>query len=282
MTESTAPVLASPARLQPLLAPADFAELHAAVLMLEAPSLAARVAAMVGSPLDGLLAQLPNQTRRRIEASVEKTLRSSLLTACATMDPDRRPARPWRTNLLAVGAGAIGGAAGLPGFLLELPVSTTVIFRAIAEQARAAGENVRAPETTVACLQVFAFGGPSPDDDTADSGYLATRLAMAQLARQAVHALDRAAAGSVPPMALQFVARVAARFGIVVSWKAAAQLAPLVGAAGGATVNHLFLCHYQSVAAGHFTVRRLERDYGVVPVRQAYRRIRDRLYAANA
>ena len=54
------------------------------------------------------------------------------------------------------------------------------------------------------------------------------------------------------------------------SEKAAAQAIPIVGAAGGAVINLLFIDHFQTMARGHFTVRRLERQHGVDAVREAY------------
>ena len=46
-----------------------------------------------------------------------------------------------------------------------------------------------------------------------------------------------------------------------------------MGGAGGATVNVLFMKHFQDMAGGHFTVRRLERQYGSEMVRRAYERL---------
>jgi|SRR6516165_3122175 len=66
------------------------------------------------------------------------------------------------------------------------------------------------------------------------------------------------------------------RFNVALDWwsrrKLAAQAIPLVGALGGATVNYAFIQHFQEVARGHFTVRRLERAYGKEAVRKAYER----------
>jgi hypothetical protein len=49
---------------------------------------------------------------------------------------------------------------------------------------------------------------------------------------------------------------------------------PLIGAAGGALINTLFIDHFQSVARGHFTVRRLERKYGHEIIKREYESIR--------
>jgi EcsC protein family len=74
------------------------------------------------------------------------------------------------------------------------------------------------------------------------------------------------------PSLVRFITQVASRFGLVVTQKLAAQAIPLVGALGGATVNYAFIQHFQEVARGHFTVRRLERAYGKEAVRKAYER----------
>jgi len=67
-----------------------------------------------------------------------------------------------------------------------------------------------------------------------------------------------------------------ARYGVVVSEKTAAQALPLVGAAGGALVNALFMDHFQDVARGHFIVRRLEKIHGADPVAATVRLSRRR------
>ena len=55
-----------------------------------------------------------------------------------------------------------------------------------------------------------------------------------------------------------------------VKGQAAAGAVPIIGAAFGATVNVIFMDHFQKIAKGHFTVRRLERLHGSAGVRQHY------------
>jgi len=69
------------------------------------------------------------------------------------------------------------------------------------------------------------------------------------------------------PALARFTAQVSARCGLVITQKAAAQAIPVIGALGGAGVNYAFVEHFQTVARGHFTVRRLERNYGGQVVR---------------
>ena len=75
------------------------------------------------------------------------------------------------------------------------------------------------------------------------------------------------------PVLVRFTTLVASRFGVVLSQKFAAQALPVIGALGGASVNYVFIEHFQEIAQGHFTVRRLERVYGKDVVRAEYERL---------
>ena len=48
---------------------------------------------------------------------------------------------------------------------------------------------------------------------------------------------------------------------------------PAIGAAGGAAINLVFINHFQDMARGHFTVRRLERKYGEGVIQREYKEI---------
>ncbi len=54
----------------------------------------------------------------------------------------------------------------------------------------------------------------------------------------------------------------------------------MIGAVGGAAINLAFVEHFQDLARGHFTVRRLERVYGPELVRAEYDRLKAALAAA--
>ncbi|HXZ10654.1 MAG TPA: EcsC family protein, partial [Paraburkholderia sp.] len=66
---------------------------------------------------------------------------------------------------------------------------------------------------------------------------------------------------------------IAARFSVQVSEQIAAKSIPAIGAVLGAMVNTVFIDHFQQVAHGHFTVRRLERQYGQAVIEAAYQTI---------
>jgi hypothetical protein len=167
--------------------------------------------------------------------------------------------------------GAVGGATGLAGLLVELPLSTIVMLRSIADHARAEGEDLGLVETRLECLTVFAYGSRAQSDDAADSAYFAVRAALNRAVAQAAqYAAQRGGAERTAPALVQLISRIAQRFGATVADKAAAQLVPVIGAAGGAAVNALFIDHYQATARAHFCVRRLVRAHGEDAVRRAY------------
>ena len=137
------------------------------------------------------------------------------------------------------------------------------MLRSIAEIARSEGEDLSAPATALSCVQVFALGGRPGSADASESGYFAVRGILAKSVTQAARFIaERGVIEEGGPLLVRFLAQVASRFGLVVTQKVAAQAVPVVGALGGAAVNYAFIEHFQDVARGHFTVRRLERAYG--------------------
>ena len=86
----------------------------------------------------------------------------------------------------------------------------------------------------------------------------------------AKHIASQGIGKEAAPVLLKLIEQIATRFGVQVSQKMAAQAVPVIGAAGGALINTLFMDHFQDMAHGHFTVRRLERKYGEEVVRLAY------------
>jgi hypothetical protein len=121
---------------------------------------------------------------------------------------------------------------------------------------------------------VFALGSRTRSDDAAEVGYFAVRAALARAVSEAAQYIaERGLVQEGAPVIVRFITQVASRFGVAVSEKAVAQAVPILGAAGGAVINFLFIDHFQDMARGHFIVRRLERTYGAELVRAAYDRI---------
>lgn len=256
----------------------DLADLGNAANLLESQSFAMTLAAKAGKPIEGLLKMLPANAQQGIGKAVNRALEQSLHLALhwkagGSSISTGRSRHLWTT----AATGALGGFFGLPGLVLELPVTTTVMLHSIAAIAREQGEDLADPAAALACLEVLALGpnGTAAGSGVLESAYYATRAALAQVTREAaIYLAEKGTIKEGAPVLLSFLGKVAARFGVEVSEKAAAQLVPIAGAAGGLALNVLFTRHFQRLAQGHFTIRRLERTYGIEPVRAEYEQLR--------
>ena len=255
------------------LSPEDRAELKRAKALLENPGLAAKLSAALGSPVEKGMKLLPAAVQKTVHDATQAALMKALDVAVKSLGRPRSKAPSDRVHKIAAAvSGAAGGAFGIAALGIELPVSTTVILRSIADIASAAGEDPRDTETRLACLLVFALGSAKDRrDDAAESGYFAARSALATAVTEASrHLAEKGLSKGSAPALVRLISLIASRFGIVVSQKTAAQAVPVIGAAGGALINTMFISHYQDMARGHFTVRRLERKYGPEAIREAY------------
>jgi hypothetical protein len=252
----------------------DHVALAQAKSLLSHPGLAVRIANGVGAPIEKLFAMLPEGAADTIRTATTKSLNAAVRLATSKMDEEPRGASARLHTLAVAATGAVGGAFGLAALAAELPASTTIMMRSIADIARSEGHSIRSPRIQLACVEVFALGGPGSADDASESGYFAVRAALAKAVSEAAeHLAARGLTSEAAPAIVGLVTKVAARFGIPVTEKVMAQSVPIVGAAGGAMINILFIKHFQDMARGHFTVLRLEEKYGAAAVKQAYEAI---------
>jgi hypothetical protein len=122
------------------MTPEDVAALRRAVQSLEHPGLAARLANMVGKPIELIGNALPASARQAIATATSKALQAALKMALRTMPRTDHAGSGLLHKALATASGAAGGAFGLATLPVELPVSTIIMLRSIAEIARSHGE----------------------------------------------------------------------------------------------------------------------------------------------
>ena len=257
------------------LSSSELEDLSTAKLLLENPGLAAKLSNLVGVSIEKGFELLPKKWNVVVNDATRKSIETALHVALWTIDHTQSvsPSNWW--HKLAVGTtGAAGGAFGLPALAIELPVSTTIMLRSIADIARSEGENLKMPDARLQCVQVLALGGRSRSDDGTETGYFAARAAMAKaVSEAAVHLAKKGLSQKAAPAIIRLIAQIASRFSIVVSEKAAAQAVPVVGAFGGAVINTLFIDHFQDMGKGHFMIRRLERLHGPEEVKRVYKEL---------
>ncbi|MDX9972511.1 MAG: EcsC family protein [FCB group bacterium] len=255
------------------LTDAERKDLARAREILETPTFGMRILTLAGAPIEMGVENLPAPVADKIMQVSRAALDRCLRTAVSTLRHSRRnkPSDTLHMSLAAL-SGGIGGAFGLPALALELPISTVIMFRSIAEIARSLGEDLEEPEALLNCLEVFALGGRSKGDDAAETSYFAIRAGLAQAVREASAHLASKGIGSraASPALIRLTEAIAGRFGYAVSEKLVAASVPVFGAFGGAAINAVFMDHFQNMAWAHFTVRALERKHGPDEVKEAW------------
>jgi hypothetical protein len=132
-----------------VLSAEDLAVLREAVGQLERASFAGRLANMAGRPLEILGSAMPAIVTETVSRAADAALKASFRVALTTLPRTRQRWGSRVNTLLAAASGAAGGALGLATLPIELPVSTTLMLRAIADIARGEGEDLAEPSSTM-------------------------------------------------------------------------------------------------------------------------------------
>ena len=206
-----------------------------------AGSVGLQVLNLIGGQAENLLERLPDPVKDRLESATLSALIVSLRAADASRQVVRDQ-KSWLNTAFAAAMGAAGGAGGLPTALAELPVTTTVLMRAILGVAQEYGFDPSLPETRKEALQVFSAAGPLSEDDGVDMGFLSARVTLT--------------GASINAMA----ARIAPGLSLVLGQKLATQAVPVIGAAAGAATNYAYTSYYQQMAHVHFGLLAIARD----------------------
>jgi hypothetical protein len=241
---------------------------------LEAGGVVEKIAAWAGQHVSKLFGLVPEGWHDQMNHAADLALRLSY-AAAETTQPTADP-ETWvnrakgmlsgeRSHRIATAvSGAIGGVGGLATTAGDMVVTTTLILRSIQQIAIEYGEDITDEEVRLQCLGVFGFGGPLTEDDGVETGLYSIRLALRQ------------------KVLVEVVKAVLPRFGIVMSEKALAQAAPILGAVAGAAINPTFTSYYQQMAHVHFRLRKLEKSHPADEVSACFERIVQATKAAKA
>lgn len=251
----------------------ELTQLKEAKKLLEHPAFLMELSNIVGKPIEKIYSLLPEKFQEGIGSLAKKALLKSLNILVSKMDTSGslKPNNLMH-KILVTSTGSAGGFFGLPALAIELPVTTSIMLRSIADIARSKGFDLNDTGTKLACLEVFALGGNSKRDDFSDSAYYITRGALAQAVSEAnKYLLHKGIVKESAPALVSFISKIASRFGIIISEGAAAKSVPVIGAASGGAINLVFMNHFQRMAEGHFTVKQLENKYGKEKVMEIYK-----------
>ncbi len=245
---------------------------------------------IIGNTVESTMRFIPPKVLARLQKLTEKVLMGVVKANLLTIQKNKTFRKPSNRTYKAIvtGSGTVSGffgaATGLGTaiFASEVALTTKFMMRTIMDIARSEGEDIYSLEGQMACLEVFALGGTSKEDDGTESSYYATRVALsssihkitASSVKATLDTLVKGASVVGTNTLTKFISSIASRLSIVLSEKFLAQALPVVGAAGGGTLNYVFVAHFQKMASAHFAIRRLERTYGQALVQETYKDIK--------
>lgn len=209
---------------------------------------------LFGTRVESQIEKLPDSIKDRIERVVETALHRCYSFAGRTLGEGDTLGESGHRSV-ALLTGAVGGFGGLPTAVAELPVTVTVIFRAIQKIAESYGYDPADPEVRLECLQVFGAGSPLHEDDGVNTSFLGARVTM------------------TGPALNRVIAAVAPRLSLVLGEKLAAQTVPLLGSVAGAGVNYAFLSYYQEMAHVRFGLMKLAESHDRAVLLEAFRAV---------
>jgi hypothetical protein len=222
-----------------------------------AGGLGIQVLNLIGSQTETLLERLPTPVRDRLGEGTEAALHWAMKAAQSSRGVvGDQPG--WMNTAVTTAMGAAGGFGGLPSALAELPITTTILLRAIQGVAVEYDFDPAAENVQFDCLEVFLAAGPLSRDDGADLAFISTRLTV------------------TGPVLHGLIARIAPRLATVLGQKLAAQTVPVLGAVAGAATNYAYTSYYQEIAHVHFGLRKLAIDADV-PQAELAQQLRERL-----
>ena len=143
--------------------------------MLERQNFAAWLADYAGQPIDRVFSMMPEKASAGLNRAIEAAMLRCLELAVSSSEPAAKRLPSGHISSLLVGInGGISGFFGLAALPIELPVTTILMLRAIADTARHQGEDLSQLEARLACVEVFALGARGAGKRM-DMGYFARR-----------------------------------------------------------------------------------------------------------
>lgn len=225
----------------------------------------------IGSTLETGANFIPEKVLNKLQKGMHSILVGVVKANLLTIKKNKIFSKPSNKTYkaLVTGTGILSGffgsttGVGTAVFISELTLTTKFLMRTIMDIARSEGEDIYSIEGQMACLEVFALGGDSKEDDGLETSYYTTRVALSS-------AIQNVTAQGIN----SFVSKIVTRWSIQVTEKIVAQAAPVLGAVGGGSINYIFINHFQKMASAHFTIKRLERKYGEDKIKESFKNLK--------
>ncbi|MFS4438676.1 EcsC family protein [Paracoccaceae bacterium GXU_MW_L88] len=205
----------------------------------------------MGGQLENVLTALPGPVQRQMEG-ITATALETAYNAASRVGGRAPDLGKYSHEAAVVMTGGVGGAAGLSAVAAELPVTTTLILRAIQRVAADHGFDPNDEAVRKECLKVLGAGGPGTGDDGVDTSFLTSRFAIHGTALR------------------EIIQKVAPRFALTMGQKLGAQTVPILGGVAGATINYAFINYYKNMAHIRFGLQALAREHDPQDIRSAF------------
>jgi EcsC protein family len=229
---------------------------------------------LLGRPIESGIESIPEKQKNWLNKTVQNVMLKVIQANLKTMNSNSQNTSNILHKTIVTTSGIVGGFFGAAGFGTDLLISTKIIMRSILDIARSKGEDITNIKTQMACLEVFALGGKSKDDDATDTSYYTTRIALRNILNETLKHGSKSITTSLMTKTsnpfMIFISKIASRYGVQVSEKFVLEAIPVIGAVGGGTINYVFLQHYQKIAEAHFTLKALEKKYSFELVQKAF------------
>ncbi|MFT4780944.1 MAG: hypothetical protein ACI9SD_000619 [Pseudohongiellaceae bacterium] len=271
------------------ITPKDLEALKQAKSNMKNISWAMRNINKIGDTLETGVTFVPEKVLVKLQSMTQTALLKVIKANLITIQKNKTLKKPSKIiyKSIVTSSGALSGFFGATTgfgtviFASELTITTKFLMRTIMDIARSEGEDIYTLEGQMSCLEVFALGGESNDDDSLETSYYTTRIALnsalsnvsATGVKLGLDSLVKGASTLGSGALSNFISKIATRLSLLISEKFLAQALPIVGAIGGGSFNYVFVDHFQKMATAHFTIRRLERKYGEVEVKLAYEKV---------
>ena len=171
---------------------------------------------MAGKPIELIGGALPATVQQSISTATTKALQSALKVAVRTMRVGPQGRSRLVHKVLATASGAAGGAFGLATLPIELPVSTIIMLRAIAEIARTRGRrSFRLRKRHSHASKSSHWADAPGSTDASESGYFAVRGVLAKSVTEAARFVaERGLIEEGAPVVVRFITQVASWGGL--------------------------------------------------------------------
>ena len=239
---------------------ADLQRLAQAKSLLVDDTLSRRFSQFFGDPLDMPFRLLPESFEESLTKKLETVLVKWISTVSGVVHGGHSVrSAPVTHRIVGAALGAAGGTFGLPGFLVEVPATVSLLLKSMLEVAAAEGMDPRSGETQLLCLLLLAH-----DDEINLSDQLTFFQSLdtqVQNLQVSVSNGNTSAEGVSREVVQNILRLVAVKFRVNMARKALVQSIPGVGAMTGAAINAAFIAYYQNLTRAYFMMRTLKNRY---------------------